>query len=135
MPHTAPIQLLLGFGRRLPGNVGMLAAYAAIPALIACGFAVEQARGRQHLARLQAAADATAQALARLPNTTTAAQLEARGRDLFAAHLGARAAGLKVDVAVTGEAVSVSGHTGLPASMLHFSSRDITPISASSSAP
>ena len=128
------LRLLSNAARRIPGNVGTCAAFGAIPAVIVCGFAVEQVRGRQQLARLQGAADATARALAKLPNTTTAAQLETRGRNLFAAHLGSRAADVKVDVAVAGAAVSVSGHTGLTASMLHFASRDPAPITASSTA-
>ena len=122
------------FKRDDRGNVAIIFGLAALPLLCFCGFAMDYSRGLSEQAKLQAAADSTALALVRDGKSMSAAQIEARGQQLFRAFLGGSAAPPTVTIASDSNGVQVRGTLPMPTSLMRVAGTASMEIGATSSA-
>lgn len=128
-------EVLKRFRSERRGNVAMMFALSLVPMMGMAGGAVDYAVASQVHAQLQSALDSTALSVARTAGQMTPAQVQDAASARFTAAYQAGTVALKpsVTASVSGNTLTVTGHTGVKPSFLGVLGIDAWPIEASSS--
>lgn len=109
------------FGRHCGGNVALIFGLALIPVLVVTGMGIDYMRASSERTRLQQAVDATALSLAQQARSLSAAELQAKASQLFAASFATREGPMPQVLATkTGADITVTSEMTLPTTLMKF---------------
>lgn len=117
--------LLQRFGRSRAGNVAMIVGLVLIPIVIVSGMGVDYMRASSERTRLQQAVDATALSLAQGARSLSAADLQAKASQLFAANFATREGPMPQVVATkSGAEITVASQATMPTTLMKFAGQE-----------
>ena len=129
----APLQLLADFAKCRRGNIAMIFGLSLVPLTLAAGTGLDLARAMTARSQISEALDAAALAVGNTQNMTNT-QLQALAQKYFSANYKDTAYGSpdSVQVAVSGQSVTVTTHLSMPTTLLKAIGKTTLDINESS---